>query len=175
MEIDKPKLVEKLLSLGASDLGEELITQQMFHDPEGKWYSERKFVRIRRTGGKTLVAYKHVQTKDAVGTVEIEFEITEPEKMKVFLEALGLVMDRMDEKRRHKFKLGQVIVDIDTWPGIPTYVELEGPNEQSIQDLAGRLGFDYGKGVFGTVETVLKEVYQVDLSKIRRFTFDKAQ
>jgi adenylate cyclase, class 2 len=179
LEVDKPKLIEKLGSLGASDLGEETITEQIFHDAKGDWYPQRKFCRIRKTGKGITFTYKHVEQRTATGTIEIEFSITEPAKMKDFLEALGLVMDREQEKRRHKFKLGvklgEVIVDIDTWPKIPTYVELEGPSEQLIIEASEKLGFDWTKGIFGTSDTVIREVYKLDLRNIRHFTFDKVE
>ncbi|OGE87584.1 MAG: hypothetical protein A3J07_02600 [Candidatus Doudnabacteria bacterium RIFCSPLOWO2_02_FULL_49_13] len=172
LEIDKPKLIEKLVSLGAKDLGEEKITEKIFHDPEGKWYAERKFGRIRTTSKGVTFTYKHVKERTATGTTEIEFKITEPDKVKAFLEAMGLVMDREQEKIRHKFTLADVIVDIDTWPRVPTYVELEGLSEEAIKSAAANLGFDWGKAVFGTADTVIREVYKIDLKAIRHFTFD---
>jgi len=173
LEIDKENLIKSLISLGAQDFGEELITEQIFHDREGRWYQEGKFARIRTTGKGIFFTYKHVESRTATGTVEIEFGITEPEKMKVFLESMGLVMDRAQEKRRHKFRLGEVIVDIDTWPKIPTYVELEGPSEEAIKNAAVQLGFDYAQGVFGTSNVVIEEVYKIDLRKVPFFTFEK--
>ena len=86
LEIDKPKLMDNLTRLGALDLGEEKITEQIFHDPEGRWYEERKFGRIRTTSKGITFTYKHVEQRIATGTVEIEFKITEADKMKAFLE-----------------------------------------------------------------------------------------
>lgn len=174
LEIDKSALIEKLKSLNAQDLGEEKITEQIFHDAKGEWYTQRKFGRIRTTKKGIFFTYKHVQQRTATGTIEIEFPITEPGKMKDFLEALGLIMDREQEKIRHKFMLGEVVVDIDTWPRVPTYVELEGPSEEAIKNAAAVLGFDWEKGVFGTADTVIREVYKIDLRTIPKFTFDDA-
>lgn len=173
LEIDKPKLIKQLLSLGATDLGEDTLTQQVFHDSAGKWYKQKRFCRIRKTNKGIFFAYKHVKAQNAIGTTEIEFAIEDPSKMKALLEELGLVMDREDEKLRHKFQLGEVIVDIDTWPKIPTYVELEGPSEEAIRRAASKLGFDWSKAVFGTADTVIREIYKLDLSKIRYFTFNR--
>ncbi len=175
LEIDKDQFVSKLKSLDAEDVVDELITEQIFHDPDGQWLKQNKFARIRRTGKGIFFTFKHSEQRTATGVLEIEFKIEEPEKMKAFLEAIGLVMDREQEKRRHKFKLGEVIVDIDTWPKVPTYVELEGPSEESIKDAASKLGFDYTKGVFGTASEVIEEVYKIPVNKLRYFTFAKAE
>lgn len=175
LEIDKEKFIRDLQGLGADDLGEETLTEQIFHDSKGDWYAESRFARIRKTSKGTFFSYKHVQQRTATGTIEIEFEINEPEKMKAFLEALGLVMDREQEKLRHKFKLGEVTVDIDTWPNIPTYVEFEGPSEEAIKAASSKFGFDWNRGVFGAAYAVILEVYKLDLRKIRYFTFDKVE
>src|SRR3989338_3793981 len=122
LEVDKNALIEKLNALHAVDLGEELITEQIFHDAKGEWPKDTKFGRIRKTKNGYFFAYKHSQQRTATGVLEIEFKIEEPAKLKAFLEELGLVMDRENEKYRHKFKLNDVVVDIDTWPKVPTYV-----------------------------------------------------
>ena len=175
LEIDKPKLVGQLLQLGAADLGEEKITEQIFHDPDGKWNAEGKFGRIRTTSKGITFTYKHVREQTATGTTEIEFKITEPDKVKAFLEAMGLVMDRAQEKVRHKFQLGDVTVDIDTWPKIPTYVELEGPSEDAIKQSAEVLGFDWTKAVFGTAALVIERIYKLPISSYRYYTFDRVE
>lgn len=176
LEIDQTELIRKLQALSARDLGEELIKEQIFHDQEQTWYDQRKFCRLRWTGKGIFFTFKHVFDKTkSTGTTEIEFEVHEPEKVRAFLEAMGLVMDRSQEKRRHKFKLGDVVVDIDTWPQVPTYVELEGPSEEAIQAVAEKLGFDWSQGVFGTADTLIREVYKIDLKQIRTFTFDKVE
>jgi adenylate cyclase, class 2 len=167
LEIDKPKLIVKLNSLGASDLGEEVITEQIFYDKDLNWIKEHKFVRIRKTKKGTYITYKHTEDRTAVGTKEIEYMTAEADKVRAFLEELGLVMHREQEKKRHKFKLVDVIVDIDTWPSIPTYVELEGPDEEAIKEAANKLEFDYSKGVFGTAAHVIEEVYKINIIKKR--------
>ena len=103
-------------------------------------------MRIRITSKGIFVTFKHKEEHKATGTKEIEFMANNAEKVKDFLEAvgedIGLELFRNQEKRRHKFLLGEVIVDIDTWPSVPTYVELEGPSEEAIKDAAEKLGFE---------------------------------
>jgi adenylate cyclase, class 2 len=46
------------------------------------------------------------------------------------LEAIGFGALRYQENYREEWKLGEVTLDIDTWPGLATYVEIEGPSER---------------------------------------------
>src|SRR5258708_34233396 len=125
LEVNKLALIEKLKKLGAQDQGEELITEQIFHDAAGSWPKDSKFGRIRKTKKGYYFTYKHSQQRTATGVLEIEFKIEKPEKLKAFLEVLGLVMNRENEKYRHKFILDDVIIDIDTWPMIPRMSRLK--------------------------------------------------
>lgn len=175
LEIDKSALIAKLKSLGAEDLGDELITEQIFYDVERKWIAEHKFVRIRTTSKGSFLTYKHTEDRTAVGTLEIEFQTSDPKKTGEFLEALNLVMSRQQEKKRHKFNLGDVVIDIDTWPKIPTYVEIEGPSEEAIKQTAEELGFDWSKGIFGTAAHVIEEVYKIPVRNLHYFTFDRKE
>ncbi len=116
-----------------------------------------------------------MQERTATGTVEIEFGITEPEKVRAFLEAMDLELVHESEKKRHKFKLNDVVIDIDNWPKIPTYVEFEGATEEAIRSLSSKLGFDWSKGKFGTYDMVIEEEYKIPVRSLRYFTFDKVE
>ncbi len=179
----------KLKDLGAQDLGEDLLKEMIFYDAAGKWAGEGKtFVRIRQrtpsssapiqgTGGeknsRARLTYKNDEEDKATGTEEIEFEIKNPDRAKIFLEKLGLEMAREQEKKRHTFKLGEVTVDIDTWPSVSAYVEIEGPSEDMIRKAASKLGFDWKQAVFGNSRTVLEKYYNIPIGKLKYFTFGK--
>ncbi len=175
LDVDKSALIEKLQSLKAKDLGEELITEQIFYDKEKKWIEEHKFIRIRTTKKGSFLTYKHTQDRTALGVLEIEFKIEEHQKVKDFLEQINFVMNRSQEKKRHKFTIEDVIIDIDTWPKIPTYVEIEGPNEAAIKKVSEQLGFDWTKGIFNTAAEVIEEVYKLQVRTFKYFTFDKVE
>lgn len=176
LEIDKDALIKKLRELGAEDTGEDSLKEAIFYDKEGKWqYDEIKFVRIRQTNKGIFVTFKHKETHGVTGTKEIEFTVDNFQKVKDFLEEVGLIFFREQEKRRHKFMLGEVIVDIDTWPSVPTYVELEGPSEEAIKDAAAKLGFDWSKAEFGLAHDVIEGKYNIPVRSLKYFNFDKIE
>ena len=57
--------------------------------------------------------------------------------------------------------MGGVEVTIDTWPWIPTFVEIEGASETKLRDAADKLGLDWSKAMHGSVETAYQAYYQV--------------
>lgn len=176
LEIDKTELIEKLKALGAEDQGEENISEMIFYDQNLEWKkSGKKFVRIRQSSRGAFLTFKN-QLKDSVdGVIEHETKIDDADAAKNILEALGLIMFRHQEKKRHKFILDSVIVDIDTWPQIPTYVELEGPSEKSLQDVAEKLGYNWDKAVTGTAKHVIEKHYNIPVKDLKYFTFKKVE
>ena len=57
--------------------------------------------------------------------------------------------------------LGETAFDFDTWPGLPTFVEIEGPDEASVRQAAAALGLDYSQARFGSVD----EIYKTELGR----------
>ncbi len=175
LEIDKDALIKKLKALGAEDQGETLLQEIIFYDPELKMLTDRQFIRLRTARGKTRLTYKHHKERAVDGAIEIEFEVSDAKSAEAFLEALGLPAYRHQEKKRHTLTVGGVTADIDTWPGIPTYVELEGPSEEALKSAAAKIGFDWKDAVFDDARAVIEEHYHVPVGTMHWFTFERQE
>lgn len=174
LEIDKDEFVKKLHALGAKDLGEILLKEIIFFDRGLEWLKVGgEFIRLRIAGAKTILAYKHHKQKTVDGTTEIEFEVGDAKKAKAFLETIGFIAYRHQEKKRHTFQLDAVTIDIDTWPRVPTYVELEGSSEQALKDTAAKLGLEWNDAVFGAAGTIIEKHYGIPVHTMHWFTFDR--
>ena len=174
LEINKATLIKKLKKLGAKDKGERMLEETIIYDREFKWRDkEHKHVRIRKDGKKVMLALKQFLSHTIDGTYELEFEIKDYEKAEVFFEKIGLVPFRHHQKKRHTFTFKGVIFDIDTWPKIPTYVELEGKSEKALRDAAKAVGLDWNKAEFHHPRWVIENIYKIPISKLRWFTFDR--
>ena len=173
LEIDKNTLIKKLLSLRALDKGEVTLEEAIIYGPENKWLNERKFIRIRSDGDKTVVAYKE-HTKQAIGGAsEIEFEVSDFKKAESFFDKIGWAPYRHQQKKRHTLQLGDVTFDIDTWPKVPTYVELEGPSESALKQAAKAVGLDWKDVVVKDARWVIENIYNIPVGNMRWFTFSK--
>jgi adenylate cyclase class 2 len=174
LEINKELLIKKLNDLGAEDHGEDLLEEIIFYDKDYKWRDEeKKFVRLRKNKKNTALAYKHHQQENLDGVEEIEFNIIDSDKVELFLERLGLVAYRHQQKKRHTFLLDGVTIDIDTWPKIPTYVELEGTSESALKEVAKKLDLDWKDAVFENARIVIEERYHIPVGSMKWFTFSK--
>lgn len=174
LEVDREVLIEKLKALGAEDLGEYMLEERIIYDEALTWRDGvHKILRLRTSNGKTQLTYKHRTEITAEGTEEVEFEVSDPAAAEVLLERLGYVAYRHQQKKRHSFHLGDVVIDIDTWPKVPTYVELEGPSEAALKEAAKLLDLEWDTVELRSPRTVIEEVYMIPVGNMRWFTFDK--
>lgn len=172
LEIDKGSIIVKLLDLNAKDLGEETLDEIIFYDPERKWLEQKKVVRIRTYKKGTFVTYKDTSLETINGTKEIEFEVHDVEKVQAFLESIGLKAFRKQQKKRHTFLWGGVNIDIDEYPKIPTYLEIEGPSETLVKDTARALGLNWADAHFESVKDIIEKIYMIPLSNLSVYTFE---
>lgn len=173
LEIDKEGLIKRLRELGAEDRGEIMLEETILYNNDLSWADMGRRVRIRRSGDEITLTYKERVSEELDGNIEIEFGINNAEKAEIFLEKVGLRANRKQQKLRHTFVLDGVIIDIDTWPRVPTYVELEGESEEVLRQMATKLGFDWKNVVTKNAGQVLEECYNIPVRKMRFFTFDR--
>lgn len=174
LEIDKNALINKLISLGAEDFGEDLLSDTIYYDKALAWQEDgNKHVRLRQNKKGAKVTYKNHFEHSATGTIEYEISVDNPDITHLLLEAVGLEAYRKQEKKRHSLKLDEVMFDIDTWPRMPTYVELEGPSEDALKIAAEKVGLSWEKVIFENPRTVIEKYYNIPVGHMKYFTFDR--
>jgi adenylate cyclase class 2 len=175
LEIDIQAIKKKLFDLGAKDQGEVLLHETIFYDQDLSWVDNHQLLRVREDGKKVLVTYKHQKQGLTMGATEIEFHAGDAAQVIALFTAIGLRPYRHQEKRRHTFTLGEVVLDIDIWPKVPPYIEIEALSEAPIKKVAAQLGLDYALAVLESPRVVLEKKYHIPLSKLRYFTFDRME
>ena len=172
-DVDKEKLVAKLLELGAEDKGEDLLSEIIFYDQAGTWSDAGRYVRLRTRNDATVMTYKHIMHDAVDGANEVEFTVPDATLAESFLIGIGLDAARHQEKRRHTLNLDGVTIDLDTWPQIPNYVELEGSSEEELRKVAKKIGFDWDDAKFIDARKIIEQVYKIPVGTMKWFTFDR--
>ncbi|MEO6508954.1 MAG: class IV adenylate cyclase [Patescibacteria group bacterium] len=181
LDIDIKKVHKKILEIGGKDLGEDLFTEVILYDKELTWKDQIKFFRIRYSKNGTFLALKHFQYgKKLHGAAkpvvkEIELKVDDPEKTKAMLEDAGFISYREQEKKRHSYELGDIILAVDTWPSTPPYLEIEGDSEKKIQEVAEKLGFKWEDAVFRGAGYIIEMYLPVTVRNLRYLTFSKIE
>jgi adenylate cyclase class 2 len=173
LEINKIDLVAKLLSLGAHDEGEKMLEETIIYDRDLIWKESNKFIRLRKVGDKIKLTYKEHTSQTIDGANEIEFGVDDFKKPELLFEQLGFKPYRHQQKKRHTLVLNGVTFDIDTWPQIPTYVEIEGESEEAVRNAAEAVGYDWSKAEFHDAAWVIENKYKIPVRSMTWFTFDR--
>jgi adenylate cyclase, class 2 len=153
-----------------------MLTEAIFYGRDFEWQATKRFVRVRDNGsGAVHMTYKE-SADTVVGTKEIECSVDDFDTMCRFLEAIGFPVFRKQEKYRYTFHMKHptgeiVVIDVDTWPIISPYVEIEGDSEDLVRKTAELLGFDYAQAETRNARRVIEEVYGVPVGIMREFTF----
>ncbi|ELP66920.1 adenylate cyclase [Streptomyces turgidiscabies Car8] len=155
LDIDVTELQVKLTDLGATQaFPRTRLTRKIFENDAldaGQW------IRLRDEGTRSTLTLKHVTDATRIdGTTEIETEVGDLHAMAEILHGLGLREVRYQENYREEWRLGEVVFDFDTWPDLPTFVEIEGPDEASVRQAAALLDLDYSTARFGSVDEIYR-------------------
>jgi len=173
LEIDRDLIISRLESLGARLSFAGRVETYYFDYLDGRFKTEGKILRIRKLGdvcyldlkkqhkpnvaGKTLP--NDTQSSDGFGRVKVNEEIrvgiSNPNELLTILNDLGLNVVAHLIKYRTSYMLGDVVIEIDEMEGIPTYMEIEGEEEDIFKTIK-LLGLDRNKVVNFTSDEVLK-------------------
>lgn len=139
-----------------------------------------KWIRLRETNGKTTITIKHILNEELqaeYGTkmqpvLETEMEVPSIESGNAILEQLGFSFRNYQEKKRTTYVLDNTEIDIDSWPLIPPYLEIEGESDEQINKIVQKLELSYKEMVSCNTAEVYKK-YGIDIYQFRELRFEK--
>lgn len=145
-------------------LGAELVTpmrlmhRTMFDYPDRRFQEKtpKQRLRIRDEDDKVTITYKR---SNGNYPYEAETTIGSYEEMEKILIAVGLENYSYQESKRETWYYNETEIELDEWPWIKPYIEIEGKSEESIKETAKKLGFDWADAKFGSVDTVYMDQF----------------
>ena len=170
LEIDKEVVIRKLENLGAKKVSEFNYKRRVYNFNPA---TDHKWIRLRTDGTKTTLTIKKIESFSIDGTKEMEIEVSDFEETNKMLEELGYKAHTYQENKRIRYILNDVEFDIDSWPYIPTYLEIEGKDENSVKNMIEVLDVDKTKVTSLDVQGVFKEFYNIDIAEVPFVRFDE--
>lgn len=142
-----------------------------------------KWVRLRESKGQTTIALKQIYSRKLVNGVrhhevnnvkEVEIVIDSFETGKQLLEELGYYPKHYQENKRISYLLdGKVHVDIDFWPHIPAYAEIEADTEELVYNTIEVLGYKKEDATSLNTDDVYTS-YGLDIYAYKELKFSEA-
>ena len=139
-----------------------------------------KWVRLRESNNKVKIALKQIYNRKVVDGIrqhsindvkEIEIEIDSIENGKLILAELGYYPKNYQEKKRISYRFTKnVYIDIDIWPHIPAYLEIEADNEELVYSVLTYLGYNKFDAKFLNADDVFT-FYGLDMYSFQELKF----
>lgn len=168
LEIDEKKMIKALESFGAKKVGE---WEQKRYVYDTNPINENAWFRLRTNGKETTLTYKNVEKNTIDGTHELEIVVSDFEKTNDMLKLMGYYPRGYQENKRIRYILDGTEIDIDSWPLIPTYMEVEGKNEDEVNKILTKLNIPKEKITCLNCQDIYKEIYHIDIDKIKNLSF----
>lgn len=152
LEVNHDEFRTKLVKLGATCEQPARLMRRVMFD-----YADRRFkkgkhyehFRVRDEGGIVTMTYKR-QT-DSNYFDEIETTVDSFDNAAKILEAVGFIQISYQESKRESWRLDDVEVELEEWPWIKPYIEIEAPDEQQLKGAIDKLGLKWTDAIFGSV------------------------
>ncbi len=175
LEISIDEIRAKLKKLGATLVFPEKIFERWNFDFADRRLKQKSgWLRLREgePEGNWTLCYKQFEGDHVAGVKEIEFEVGSKDKTLELLFVLGLEVKSHQQRKREQWKFGGLEIDIDTWPWLPPFLEVEGTNEAEVQDVFSKLGLDYSKAAFGSAQQVYEKYGYYGISEVKSLMLD---
>lgn len=160
VRIDLDDMRERLTTAGATlEQPMRLMRRSLsntVHDD--RW----EFLRVRDEGNKVTLTFKKFDGSRELAVdsaQEIEIEVSDFQKTIDLLTATGLKFRSFQESKRETWRLGDVEIVLDVWPWLDPCMEIEGPTEARLKEVAEQLHLDWNQVVFGDIMAAYRAQY----------------
>jgi len=164
LHVDFDDVRKRLLAIGATcEQPMRLMRRVLYENDTLRRPDRDAFVRLRDEGDKVTLTLKEFKNDSLTGAQEREIVVSDFDDTVLILTELNLSYRTFQESKRETWMSvhpdGQVEVVLDEWPWLDTYIEIEGPSEAAVRDVAEKLGFSWQEATFGSVDVAYKEQY----------------
>jgi adenylate cyclase, class 2 len=170
LEVDVEDLKRKFASLGAKEIQNTRLTVNWYCVKGALESGHPWYLRVRKTSdGKSEISWKSLEkfVGNTRQSEEINVNVSDFEKAKFLLEALGLEHYAHQEKDRVSFTLKNWNFDLDQYPKMPAYLEIEGESEEHVGEAIKLLGLEGHQALSQGETKLIREKYKLDWNDMR--------
>lgn len=143
--IDIAEMRTKLETAGASLKSPMRLMRRKVYGGEANPSMDCTYGRVRDEGDIITMSAKYsAQNNSITSQKEAQIIINDFEKGTQVLECFGLVPTDYQENRRETWQLADgTLVELEDWPDLPSYLEIEGTSVEALQTVAAHLGLNW--------------------------------
>jgi adenylate cyclase class 2 len=172
LDVNPETISNHLVRLGFRKNYDHVLTKTLIFDhPNLRLRHSGKVLRLRQVGTRVFLSIKagHENISHSPYDKVLESELVVDDFTSAFqlLESLGFSAFRYQEKLRTGFFLRDLKVEIDEYPKVPAYLEIQGLTKEAIDELVTKLGLVPDQGVKMSATEILRHFGLKDVDVIR--------
>lgn len=130
LEINQKEIENKLKELWA-EYKWDILLKRWVYDMESE---DTEFVRLRDEWDKITLTYKHRTSKEVWNTQELEVIVNDFDETAQILSKLDWKDKLYQENRKITYVLNNISFEINIWPMIPTFMEIESDSIEKVNE-----------------------------------------
>ena len=178
LNIDPDLIENRLKEVGAKKVFERFYKRKAFDYPDLRLDKAGAWIRLRDEGDKITLAFKQrigmaadAKSNDK-GMEEIEVEVDDFEKTANLLLKAGFIEKHYAENKRIRYQLNDIEFDIDFYPQLEPYLEIEAPSWERINEAISLLKLNpEDKRIFSTYQ--IYELKGMNFNDYKEITFKR--
>lgn len=167
LNIDVEDIKHRLEKIGAKKYLERSMKRYVYDINSD---SKKSWMRLRDDGERVTLTIKEISSYEIDGTKEIEIIVSNFEKTNELLKKLGFMPKAYQENKRISYRLNELEIEIDFWPKIPPYLEIEGKSVEDVKKTIKLLGFDISEAT-SLNTTEIYETYGLNIHDFKELKF----
>jgi adenylate cyclase class 2 len=173
VNIDPEQLEKQILELGGVKQFDRIFKRVVLDYPDWRLNTDKSWVRVRDEGDRVTLSFKKRLEPGEAGVndksmIEHEVVVSSFEETIELLHQIGMIDKFYEENRRVQFKLDNVELDIDYWPQLKPYLEIEADTWDQVDAMIAKLGLDSAdKKIYSTHQIYAENgIEEFDYSRI---------
>jgi adenylate cyclase, class 2 len=163
LNVAPDEMAARIKRAGGVHVAERLMRRYVYDIRPGE---QGRWIRLRDTGSEITLCVKEITSGGIDGVRETEVGVNDFDTTHTLLERLGYEAKAYQENRRSSWVLDGVRLEIDAWPLIPPYLEIEGDDAEQVRATAERLAVPRAD-LTSENTTAVYARYGIDLETVR--------
>ena len=167
------KSIDEILQKDKNEIVRFLENDKVEESFKKLMINENKWLRLRQSNDKITLTSKHILEKKKTkiqNVIETEIEVSFLEETNLLLESLGIVKRSYQEKIRYSYIYKSAEIEIDIWPFLNPYMEIECDDEDIINEILDLLEIKEKEIVSLNTEQLYKRIH-IDIHSMSELKF----
>lgn len=167
------KSIDEILQKDKNEIVRFLENDKVEESFKKLMINENKWLRLRQSNDKITLTSKHILEKKKAkiqNVIETEIEVSSLEETNLLLESLGIAKRSYQEKIRYSYIYKSAEIEIDIWPLLNPYMEIECDDENIINEILDLLEIEEKEIVSLNTEQLYKRIH-IDIHSMSELKF----